>query len=236
MNCPNCHTENPEGARVCFNCGTKLALVCPQCETENPLQARFCFNCGHPFIEQLPLKTDEERRPQAAAAQRMVPNHLIPGEFADKLKNAQVNQAMQGERRVVTMLFCDVAGSTGASQQLDPEEWTEVMNGVFERMIAPIYQYEGNVARLMGDAILAFFGAPIAHEDDPQRAVLAGLDPGRPPRVRAQRDGAARRVHGGGRRSDGGGRVGRGQHGRQPSVRDWLWLRTGAVGAHYPDQ
>ena len=83
---------------------------------------------------------------------------------------------MVGERRVVTILFCDVQGSTSASQDMDPEDWAEIMNGVFEQMIAPVYRYEGFVARLMGDSILAFFGAPIAHEDDPQRAILAGLD------------------------------------------------------------
>jgi class 3 adenylate cyclase len=60
--------------------------------------------------------------------------------------------------------------------QLDAEEWTEIMNELFEHLITPVYRYEGTVARLMGDAILAFFGAPIAHEDDPQRAILAGLD------------------------------------------------------------
>jgi class 3 adenylate cyclase len=74
------------------------------------------------------------------------------------------------------MLFCDVTGSTAAAERLDPEEWAEIMNGAFEHLISPIYRYEGTLARLMGDAILAFFGAPIAHEDDPQRAVLAGLD------------------------------------------------------------
>lgn len=83
---------------------------------------------------------------------------------------------MVGERRVVTMLFCDVKGSTAAADQLDPEEWSEIINGAFEQMIRPVYKYEGTVARLMGDGILAFFGAPIAHEDDPQRAVLAGMD------------------------------------------------------------
>jgi class 3 adenylate cyclase/tetratricopeptide (TPR) repeat protein len=82
---------------------------------------------------------------------------------------------MEGERRVVTMLFCDLKGSTAAARQLDPEEWTEIMNGAFEHMITPIYRYEGIVARLMGDAVLAFFGAPIAHENDPERAVLAAL-------------------------------------------------------------
>ena len=83
---------------------------------------------------------------------------------------------MVGERRVITMLFCDVKGSTAAAEKVDPEIWTDIMNGVFEYMIRPIYKYEGLVPRLMGDAILAFFGAPITHEDDPQRAVLAGLE------------------------------------------------------------
>ncbi|MEZ4768869.1 MAG: adenylate/guanylate cyclase domain-containing protein [Caldilineales bacterium] len=73
------------------------------------------------------------------------------------------------------MLFCDVKGSTAAASRLDPEEWAEIINGAFEHMITPVYRYEGTVARLMGDGILAFFGAPLAHEDDPQRATLAGL-------------------------------------------------------------
>jgi len=83
---------------------------------------------------------------------------------------------MVGERRVITMLFCDLKGSTAAAEKVDPEIWTEIMNGAFERMISPIYKYEGTVPRLMGDAILAFFGAPIAHEDDPQRAIYAALE------------------------------------------------------------
>ena len=85
-------------------------------------------------------------------------------------------RALQGARRTVTVLFCDVAGSTAMAEQLDPEEWAEIMNDAFQYLTGPIERYEGTVARLMGDAILAFFGAPVAHEDDPQRAVLAGLD------------------------------------------------------------
>ncbi|MEE8465928.1 MAG: adenylate/guanylate cyclase domain-containing protein, partial [Dehalococcoidia bacterium] len=100
----------------------------------------------------------------------------IPKELLAKLEGARRTGAASGERRVVTMLFCDVTGSTSAAEQLDPEEWADIMNGAFEHLISPIYRYEGTVARLMGDSILAFFGAPIAHEDDPQRAVLAGLD------------------------------------------------------------
>ena len=93
-----------------------------------------------------------------------------------KLQAARDQGGMIGERRVVTMLFCDLKGSTAAAEGLDPEDWTEIMNGAFAQMIKPVYRYEGTIARLMGDALLAFFGAPIAHEDDPRRAVLAGLD------------------------------------------------------------
>jgi class 3 adenylate cyclase/tetratricopeptide (TPR) repeat protein len=82
----------------------------------------------------------------------------------------------RGERRVVTVLFCDVAGSTSLAEGMDPEAWSEIMNTTFEYLIEPVERYGGTVARLMGDAILAFFGAPTAHEDDPQRAVMAGLD------------------------------------------------------------
>ena len=84
--------------------------------------------------------------------------------------------AGSGERRVVTMLFCDVRGSTAMAEELDPEDWTDVMNEAFAYLIEPVVRHEGTVARLMGDAILAFFGAPTAHEDDPQRAVMAGLE------------------------------------------------------------
>src|SRR6187200_6450 len=87
-----------------------------------------------------------------------------------------MGRAMEGERRTVTMLFCDIVGSTAIADQLDPEEWTEIMNGAFESLIAPVYRYEGTLARLMGDAVFALFGAPNAHEDDPARAVAAGLD------------------------------------------------------------
>ncbi|NCF64504.1 MAG: hypothetical protein GWP61_00930 [Chloroflexi bacterium] len=100
----------------------------------------------------------------------------MPEEYAAKMRAARRARAMRGERRIITMLFCDVVGSTAMAGQLDAEEWTEIMNELFEHLITPVYRYEGTVARLMGDAILAFFGAPIAHEDDPQRAILAGLD------------------------------------------------------------
>jgi len=114
-------------------------------------------------------------KPEVESAQSLV-HQYIPKELLTKLETARTRGIMVGDRRIVTILFSDVKGSTAAAEKLDPEEWAEIMNGAFRHLIAPVYRYEGTLARLMGDAILAFFGAPIAHEDDPQRAVLAGLD------------------------------------------------------------
>ena len=165
MNCPNCQTDNPESARFCSSCGHSLTLNCPNCSTENSLNANFCINCGQPILAQEQDGVDSQDKLL----------QYIPKELLSKLEAARSGHAMSGERRVVTILFCDVKGSTAAAEQMDPEDWAEIMNGAFEHLIAPVYRYEGTLARLMGDAVLAFFGAPIAHEDDPERAVLAGL-------------------------------------------------------------
>ena len=146
MNCPNCQALNPDHAKFCMNCGSRLASV------------------------------NEEVGNVAVAKPQFNLNRYLPQELITKLESARSRNTMVGERRVITMLFCDVKGSTAAAEKVDPEIWTDIMNGVFEYMIRPIYKYEGLVPRLMGDAILAFFGAPITHEDDPQRAVLAGLE------------------------------------------------------------
>ncbi|MEE8518605.1 MAG: adenylate/guanylate cyclase domain-containing protein, partial [Dehalococcoidia bacterium] len=166
MNCPKCSTTNPEGAKFCMSCGNPLALACANCGADLPAEAQFCFVCGQ--------KVGAPVTAPAESAQQRI-SQYIPTELLAKLESARTGTGMQGERRVVTMLFCDVKGSTAAAEKLDPEEWAEIMNGAFEHLISPVYTYEGTLARLMGDAILAFFGAPIAHEDDPQRAVLAGL-------------------------------------------------------------
>ena len=167
MNCPKCNTANPDGAKFCMGCGSELALACESCGAVLPAGALFCSACGHKVGSVV-------EEPQPAGAARI--EQYIPAELLAKLQSARASGGMQGERLVVTMLFCDVQGSTAAAEQLDPEEWAEIMNGAFEHLISPIYAYEGTLARLMGDAILAFFGAPVAHEDDPQRAVLAGLE------------------------------------------------------------
>ena len=162
--CLRCGKNNPAAARFCLNCGASFSTNCPKCATELPGDARFCLSCGQEV---------GEPDPDSGAARLQ---QYIPKELLAKLQAAQAGGGMQGERRIVTMLFCDVVGSSAAAEGLDPEEWAEIMNGAFEYLITPVYRYEGTLARLMGDAILAFFGTPIAHEDDPQRAVLAGLD------------------------------------------------------------
>ena len=164
MNCTSCQTQNSIDAKFCMQCGASLGSRCPQCGAQLPTEARFCQKCGHRLAGTEPEPAESRL------------HQYIPKELLAKLESARAAGGVQGERRIVTMLFCDVQGSTAAAEKLDPEEWAEIMNGAFEHLIAPVYRYEGTLARLMGDAILAFFGAPITHEDDPQRAVLAALD------------------------------------------------------------
>ena len=163
MRCSACGHSNTEEASFCSVCGNRLALHCPQCDTPFAPGDAFCSNCGQ--------RLDE----QDAVAEKDPLLRYLPAELMDKLDMARKRRTMAGERRQVTMLFADIQGSTAAAEQLDPEEWAEIINGAFERLIRPVYRYEGTLARLMGDAVLAFFGAPIAHEDDPERAIRAGL-------------------------------------------------------------
>lgn len=165
MHCPSCGHENAAGANFCSNCGSSLTITCAVCHARSAADANFCNNCGAALGDGPVAPTESEAL-----------GRLIPPEMLAKLRSARSGRAMAGERRTVTMLFADVKGSTSAAEQMDPEEWADLMNSAFERLIEPIYRYEGTLARLLGDAVLAFFGAPIAHEDDPTRAVRAGLD------------------------------------------------------------
>jgi class 3 adenylate cyclase len=155
MACPKCQTDNASGARFCMGCGGALPAPCPACSAVNPPEARFCQRCGQKL--------------ESGEAGREAPI------FHDALRAPKTAPA-QGERRIITALFCDVVRSTALAERLDPEDWREIMNRAFGILTGPIERYEGTVARLMGDAILAFFGAPSAHEDDPQRAVFAALE------------------------------------------------------------
>jgi ABC-type oligopeptide transport system substrate-binding subunit/class 3 adenylate cyclase len=171
MHCPKCNTENRENAKFCINCGARLMLVCPECGTQLPPSARFCDACGAQ-VGALPGEVREEPGAPDAVAERL--QRLVPRELAERLRAS--GGEMAGERRMVTILFCDVTGSTAMAEDLDPEDVMEIMDGAFDVLIEPIVRYEGTVARLMGDAVLAFFGAPIAHEDDPERACRAALE------------------------------------------------------------
>ena len=91
-------------------------------------------------------------------------------------RNAATSRTARSERRVVSLMFCDVANSTALAENIDPEEWVEIMNEAFEKMTAPILRYEGTIGKFTGDGLMAFFGAPVSHEDDPERAVRAGLE------------------------------------------------------------
>src|SRR5262249_46351527 len=153
-----CQAVNPPEARFCQSCGAALSRACPHCGTQVGADARFCHGCGRALAP-------------GASATAPAP---APAEIAPAAGSAATptSLGMEGERPVVTILFCDVQGSTAMAERLDPEVWAEIMNGAFAIMNAAVHRYEGTLARLMGDAILAFFGAPVAHEDDPRRAVL----------------------------------------------------------------
>jgi class 3 adenylate cyclase len=163
MKCTRCQTDNPSAARFCLNCGSALLPRCPTCQMELPTGARFCIGCGQPLT--IGTSTDNARLTRLAAA--------APDPLVDKVRAAG---HLAGERRVVTILFADVVGSTTLAEQLDAETWVAIMNAAFDRITPAVYRYEGTVARLLGDGLWAFFGAPVAHEDDPARAVRAALD------------------------------------------------------------
>ena len=137
-------------------------LACPRCDGAVPADARFCANCGHALAE--PSDTDQSRQARLAAA--------APSPLIEKMRAAKLT----GERKPVTALFADVVGSTTLAERMDPEDWTAMMNEAFDLMSQAVFRYEGTIAQLQGDAMVAFFGAPVAHEDDPDRAVRAALD------------------------------------------------------------
>ncbi len=153
-------------------------MLCPNCQHPNSATAKFCENCG--FKLQTAPDAAREQKPSlspvsgSASPSLTHLEKLVPKEFAQRLMQSRTGR-IEGERRIVTILFCDVKGSTALGEERDPEEILEIMNGAFDSLIEPVYRYEGTLARLMGDAILAFFGAPIGHEDDPERACLAAL-------------------------------------------------------------
>src|SRR5262245_24459415 len=162
MKCPRCQQDNPSHARFCLSCGAHLALACGSCGTELPEGARFCFQCGQPVAAG---PVDSVRSP---APQSYTPKHL-----ADKILTSK--SALEGERKQITVLFADLKGSMELLADRDPEEARKILDPVLERMMAAVHHYEGTVNQVMGDGIMALFGAPLAHEDHAVRACYAAL-------------------------------------------------------------
>ena len=163
MKCPKCQAENPKEAKFCSQCACRLELVCPQCSRPNPAESRFCTECGH----ELAAST------MAPGAGHTQLQSYTPKALADKILASR--QSMEGERKQVTVLFADVADFTKTSEKMDPEEVHRLVSECMALLTEEIHHYEGTIAQFMGDGVMALFGAPIAHEDAPQRALYAAL-------------------------------------------------------------
>ena len=162
MKCTRCQQENPPQAKFCLGCGIALAIKCAKCGTEIPAPAKFCFECGQPVS---PQPTTAARFPPPGA---YTPKHL-----ADKILTSK--SALEGERKQVTVLFADMKGSMELVADRDPEDARKILDPVLEHMMEAVHRYEGTVNQVMGDGIMALFGAPIALEDHAARACYAAL-------------------------------------------------------------
>ena len=163
MKCPECQHENPVDARFCNGCGHQLELACPECGKLNPPNSRFCNECGHD------LQTPKEAPP----VDYDQPQSYTPKFLADKILTTR--SSIEGERKLVTVLFADVANYTAISEKLDPEEVHQIMDGCFKILMDEIHKYEGTINQFTGDGVMALFGAPVAHEDHAQRACYTAL-------------------------------------------------------------
>jgi class 3 adenylate cyclase/tetratricopeptide (TPR) repeat protein len=169
MKCPNCQFENPLSTKFCGQCGAKLPAACSQCGTENPPNFRFCGGCGAPLGEPSVAPSPEPAQlPRQPPVQDYTPSHLIDQIF-------QSRAALEGERKQVTVLFCDLVGSTALAERVGPETMHLLLNQFFELALREVHRYEGTINQFLGDGFMALFGAPITHEDHPRRAVLAAL-------------------------------------------------------------
>jgi class 3 adenylate cyclase/ribosomal protein L40E len=162
MQCPQCQQDNPPQAKFCLECGARLMLTCVQCGTELPAGAKFCLECGQPV----------SARP-AMLSRFAAPEVYTPPYLAEQILTSRA--ALEGERKQVTVLFADLKGSMELLAERDPEEARQLLDPVLDRMIAAVHQYEGTVNQVMGDGIMALFGAPLAHEDHAVRACYAAL-------------------------------------------------------------
>ena len=162
MTCPRCQAQSRDGARFCEQCGARLAQACPGCGAEVAAGARFCGACGAALAAGTPGSG------RFTDPQTYTPKHLV-----DKILIGK--GALEGERKLVTVLFADLKGSMELLADRDPEEARKILDPVLERMMEAIHRYEGTVNQVMGDGIMALFGAPVAHEDHAVRACHAAL-------------------------------------------------------------
>ncbi|MGH7964362.1 MAG: AAA family ATPase, partial [Candidatus Binatia bacterium] len=181
MRCPSCEFDNPDGAKFCEECGSKLVRVCPSCGREVRPGAKFCAECGAPLMQQSKvqgLKSKVEGSPDSRL-RTPDPRFWTPPHLADRILAEQAaleaRGAPDGERKTITALFADIKGSMELIEDLDPEEARRIVDPALTLMMDAVHRYEGYVAQSLGDGIFALFGAPIAHEDHPQRALYAAL-------------------------------------------------------------
>ena len=163
MQCSRCQAQSREGVRFCEDCGARLALTCPSCGAEVLPEKKFCGACGAPLAAQ---PTERYTSPQT-----YTPQHL-----AEKILTSK--SALEGERKQVTVLFADMKGSMELLADRDPEEARKLPDPVLEHMMEAVHRYEGTVNQVMGDGIMALFGAPLAHEDYAVRAATLANDGG----------------------------------------------------------
>jgi len=161
MLCAECQQENPAGAKFCGECGARLAPACSGCgATHRPGQA-FCWACGTRIL------------PLTSATTAGTPGSHIPRHLAERILTSKA--ALEGERKQVTVLFADLKGSTELLADRDPEDSRKLLDPVLDRMMEAVHYYEGTVNQVLGDGIMALFGAPLAHEDHATRGCYAAL-------------------------------------------------------------
>ena len=169
MKCPKCQTDNKEGAKFCLECGQKLEVKCPECGHAVPPGAKFCNECGHQLS--LPSKPTPKELSFDEKLQKI--QKYLPRGLTEKVLSQR--DKIEGEPRQVTVMFADMQGFTPLVEKLGPEEAYSIMDQVYEILIHKVNDYEGTVNEMTGDGIMALFGAPIALEDAPQRAIRSAL-------------------------------------------------------------
>jgi len=173
MLCPSCQADNPSGNRFCEQCGTPLEVRCPQCGAPVRPGVRFCGACGQRLTGLEPVASVHAVGPSVAAQRQSRLAAYTPKHLVEKILKGR--SALEGERRQVTVLFADLAGFTALAEKLDPEEVHQIIDRCFDLITTEVHRFEGTINQYTGDGVMALFGAPIAHEDGPRRAVHAAL-------------------------------------------------------------